>query len=106
MPSQRDRVRLDHMVDHAREAIALIEGKSRPDLDDDRVLNLALVSLLEIVGGAAGRVSQECALHPEIPWSQIIGLRNRLIHEYDSVDYDILWKIVTGVFNSWGRPQS
>ena len=52
--------------------------------------------LLEIVGEAAGRVSEEeSALHPEIPWPQIVGLRNRLIHGYDAVDYDILWQIIT-----------
>ena len=96
MLSQRDRVRLDHMLEHAREAITLTRGKSRADLDSDRVLSLALVRLLEIVGEAAGRVSDETrALYPEIPWPQIIGLRNRLIHGYDAVDYDILWQIIT-----------
>jgi len=96
MPSQRDRVRLDHMLDHAREAITLMQGKTRADLDSDRVLSLALVRLLEIVGEAAGRVSEEeCAQHSEIPWPQIVGLRNRLIHGYDAVDYDILWQIIT-----------
>ena len=95
MLSQRDRVRLDHMLEHAREAITLTRGKTRADLDSDRVLNLALVRLLEIVGEAAGRVSEENrALHPEIPLPQIVGLRNRLIHGYDSVDFDILWQIV------------
>ncbi len=91
MFSRRDRVRLDHMLDHAREAITLTRGKTRADLDSDRLLSLALVRLLEIVGEAAGRVSkEECALHPEIPWPQIIGLRNRLIHGYDAVDHNIL----------------
>jgi uncharacterized protein with HEPN domain len=97
MRSQRDRVRLDHMLEHAREAIMLTRGKTRADLDSDRVLNLALVRLLEIVGEAAGRVSEEeCAQHLEIPWPQIVGLRNRLIHGYDAVDHDILWQIITG----------
>ena len=95
MPSRRDRVRLDHMLDHAREAITLTRGKTRADLDSDRLLSLALVRLLEIVGEAAGRVTkEECVLHPEIPWPQIIGLRNRLIHGYDAVDHDILWQVI------------
>ena len=95
MPSQRDRVRLGHMLDHAREAITLTQGKARSDLDSDRLLSLALVRLPEIVGEAAGRVSEEeCSLHPEIPWSQIVSLRNRLIHGYDAVDNDILWQII------------
>lgn len=89
-------VRLRHMLDHAREAVAMARGRTRADLDTDRQLNLALVRLLEIVGEAAGRVpSEERARHPLIPWPEIVGLRNRLIHGYDSVDFDILWEIVT-----------
>lgn len=88
---------LRHMLDHAREAVSLSQSKSRVDLDSDRLLNLALVRLLEIVGEAAARIPKEqCANHPEIPWPQIIGLRNRLIHGYDSVDFDILWQIISG----------
>jgi uncharacterized protein with HEPN domain len=83
------------MLDHAREAVALTQGKARADLDDDRLLELALVRLLEIVGEAASRVpKEECALYPEIPWPQIVSLRNRLIHGYDAVDKDILWQVV------------
>jgi len=84
------------MLDHAQEAIALVQSKTRSDLDSDRLLNLAFVRLLEIVGEAASRVPKaECSLHPEIPWPQIVSLRNRLIHGYDAVDNDILWQIVT-----------
>jgi uncharacterized protein with HEPN domain len=83
------------MLDHAREAVALAEGRTRADMDSDRLLELALVRLLEIVGEAASRVPQEDrALYPDIPWPQIVGLRNRLIHGYDAVDNDILWQIV------------
>lgn len=48
-------VRLRHMLDHSREAVAMVAGKTREDLDADRKLNLALVRLLEIVGQAANR---------------------------------------------------
>ncbi len=59
------------------------------------MLSLALVRLLEIVGEAASRVSNDGrALLPQLPWVEIIGLRNRLIHGYDSVDFDILWEIL------------
>ena len=84
------------MLDHAREALKIVRGRSRADLDRDRVLNLALVRLLEIVGEAASRMPQEDrAVHAEIPWADIVGLRNRLIHGYDEVDFDILWQILT-----------
>jgi uncharacterized protein with HEPN domain len=88
-------IRLRHMLDHAREAVALAGGKTRQDLDNDRLLELALVRLLEIVGEAASRVPrEEWTKYPEIPWHEIVGLRNRLIHGYDAVDLDILWQII------------
>lgn len=83
------------MLDYAQEAITLVQGKSRADLDSDRLLNLALVRLIEMVGEAANRVPPgERAQYPEIPWAQIIGMRNRLIHGYDFVDFDVLWQTV------------
>jgi len=83
------------MLDHAREAASLVKGKKRQDLDADRVLQLALVRLVEIVGEAAGRVSKGFqSRHTEIPWPQIIGTRNRLIHGYDFIDLDVLWQTV------------
>jgi len=93
--SRRDQIPLTQMLDYAREAVALAAGKSRADLDTDRLFELALTRLLEVIGEAANRVPDEMQdANPEIPWMQIIGLRNRLIHGYDSVDFDILWTIV------------
>jgi uncharacterized protein with HEPN domain len=67
----------------------------RAELDTNHMLELALTRLLEIVGEAANRVSEDTQKqHPEIPWRQIVGLRHRLIHGYDAVDLDILWDIV------------
>jgi uncharacterized protein with HEPN domain len=59
------------------------------------MLSLALTRAVEIIGEASARVSPAIQLkHASIPWSQIIGLRNRLVHGYDAVDLDILWNIV------------
>ena len=96
MPPDRDLVSLRQMLDHAGEAVALVEDRTREELDTQRVLCLALVQLLQIIGEAAGRVSADRqARHPEIPWPHIVALRNRLIHGYDTVDFDILWQIIT-----------
>lgn len=96
MPPPKSAVRLRHMLDHAREAVSMVRGKTRADLDTDRRLNLALVRLLEIIGEAAGRIAKEDRdRYSNIPWAEIVGLRNRLIHGYDEVDFDILWQIVT-----------
>lgn len=96
MSRHKDRIRMRHMLDCSREALALIEGKTLEEVAADRVLSLALIRLLEVVGEAAARVTTEGQdRFPRIPWSQIVGLRNRLIHGYDSVDLDILWNILS-----------
>jgi len=88
-------VTLRQMLGYAREAQTLSAGKERADLDSDRLLDLALTRLLEIIGEAANRVPPDIqAQHSAIPWSQIVSLRNRLIHGYDTVDLDILWQII------------
>ena len=94
--SRRDeRLALRHMLDHAREAVEMAAGRSRPDLDADRMFALALVRLMEIVGEAGARPSAAFReRYPRVPWGAIIGLRNRLIHGYDVVDYDIVWRIL------------
>lgn len=95
MPRHDDRIPLQHMLDHAREARDMISGKVTEDLSKDRMLELALVRLVEIVGESAGRVSQELQVkHSEIPWREIVSMRNRLIHGYDSVDLSVLWDTI------------
>lgn len=99
MSLRDDSVTLSQMLDHAREAADLVKNRSRQDLDEDRLLNLALVRLVEVVGEAATRVSSSCrSAHPELPWPQIIALRNRLIHGYDAINFDMLWQILTAEF--------
>lgn len=95
MKQADDRGRLQDMLESAEEAAEIARGKAREDMDRDRVLNLALARLLEIIGEAAARLSPEfCRRHPEVPWADIIGLRNRLIHNYRDVDFNILWQII------------
>lgn len=73
----------------------MAQPRSRADLDADRQFNLAIVRLLEIVGEAAARISPAGRVSlPNIPWPAIVGLRNRLIHGYDEVDFDIVWDII------------
>ena len=81
------------MLQYSREAVSLIHDRTRSDLDSDRVLGLALVRLIEIVGEAASRISTAtCAEHPQIPWRDITNMRNRLIHGYHAVDMEVLWQ--------------
>ena len=94
--SPDDRVRLLHMVEAAESAQGFIKGRDRTDLDTDRMLVFALVRAIEIIGEAAARVSPEGRDEiPGIPWSRIVGMRNRLIHAYFEVDAEILWNTAT-----------
>ena len=91
-----DEIRVRHMLDAACEALAFTSDKTRADVESDRMLSLALIQLLEIIGEAANGISGEfCMNHPEIPWSSIIKMRHRLIHGYFDVDIDIVWQTIS-----------
>ncbi len=96
MWQREDWVRLRHMLDSAQEAANLVHSKRQEDLARDRVLTPVLLRLLEILGEAASRVTPEFkGRYLFIPWRQLVGLRNRLIYGYDSVDNAILRNILT-----------
>lgn len=95
MSKYDDQVSMRHMLDHARQAYEMASGRKRSDLESDRMLQLALTRLVEIVGEATSRVSISTReKHCEVPWPDIVGMRNRLIHGYDVVDLDLLWNTV------------
>ena len=91
-----DRVRLRHMLDAALEIQQYVHSSAREDLDRDRKLVHSLVRLLEIIGEAATQVSQELRNNaPAISWPIIVGMRNRLIHAYFSINLDVVWRTST-----------
>ncbi len=95
MSRRDDRVSLLDMRNYAAEAVELTDGKSLDDVLQDRVMQLALLKLVETVGEAANRVSEKTKKkHETVPWSQIIGMRNRLVHGYHDVNLDVLWKVI------------
>jgi uncharacterized protein with HEPN domain len=95
MSRRDDTIAVRHMLEHAREALGAVHGRTRNDLDGDHLFALALVKLVEIIGEAAKRVSAPVQKrHGQIPWSQIVGTRNRLVHGYDQIDFDVLWRII------------
>jgi uncharacterized protein with HEPN domain len=84
------------MLDAAREAQGFIASRLRSDLDHDRLLLLALVKDVEIIGEAASRVSAETRrAWGDIPWQDIVTMRHRLTHGYFDIDLDIVWSTVT-----------
>lgn len=89
-------VRLRHMLEAAREAVALANGLTRDDLGRQRLVELALTKLVEAVGEAASRIPKDVQERsPGIPRAQIVTMRHRLVHGYDTVDPDVLWGTVT-----------
>ena len=90
-----DLIRVRHMLDAAKEAVFFARNKNRKDLESDRMLVLALVKSIEIIGEAASKVTNESReLHPKVPWSDIVAMRNRLIHVYFDIDLDRVWDTV------------
>lgn len=95
MSRRDDRVSIRQMLDHARDAIQFAGGKSSSEIEGDRLLSLAIVRLLEVMGEAANRVTPATRNRfPDVPWRTATNLRNRLIHGYDVVDYDIVVDII------------
>ncbi len=94
-PDQRDAAYLWDMLDAARTVEQLSSGLDFTQYSNDRRTQLAVERSLEIIGEAAGKVSALFRnAHPEIPWRQIIGQRNVLIHEYGEVKQERIWKVV------------
>jgi uncharacterized protein with HEPN domain len=94
MPRRDPRIVLRELLDAARKARLIYDTHKRPALDEDWESAYALRLALQIAGEAAGRLAPPLrAEHPQIPWDEIIGLRHVLVHGYDSVDLDILWRI-------------
>lgn len=91
-----DLVRVRHMLDAANEALGYIAGRTRRDLEADSMLARALINCLSVIGEAATRVGAATRdRDADIPWAQIVGMRNRLIHAYFDIDQDEVWMTVT-----------
>ncbi len=90
-----DRVYLVDMLEAARLAMAYVQGASRAEFLRDLRLQDSVIRRLAILGEAARRVTQETRQTLlQVPWAQLIAMRNLLIHEYDDVDADIVWATV------------
>ena len=92
---QSDTIRIKHMIEAAEEAISFAEGKERKDLDGERMLVLSVIKEIEMIGEAAAKISVEVrGKKSQIPWNDIVGMRNHLVHGYFDVDLDLLWNTI------------
>ena len=70
-------------------------GAGRKAFDENELIQTWIIHHLEIIGEAARAIPQDFReQHPEIPWGQISGMRNILIHMYFGIDHDIVWAVV------------
>ncbi|MBS0606781.1 MAG: DUF86 domain-containing protein [Parachlamydiales bacterium] len=91
----KDLARLKHMLDSAEAILSFAKGKRRASLDKNRLLLSAVLREFEIIGEAANRVTEKTKKRfPNLPWKELVGMRNRLIHAYFDVDHDIIWKTI------------
>ena len=92
---RRDDAYLLDMLTAARDAVEFTAGLTFPQFDQSRLHQNAVLRAIETVGEAAARISQETRkAHPEIPWKEIVGMRNRLVHVYFDVNLYRVWETV------------
>jgi uncharacterized protein with HEPN domain len=94
--SPRDQLTLAQMLESATRLGAIAGDTTRAELDTDDVRSLAMLHLIQRLGEGASRLSADFrATHPEFPWNEMIGMRNRIVHSYDDLDPDILWRVAS-----------
>lgn len=88
---ERDLQSLLDMLQSAQIVMSYIDGRSLNDLATDLQFQDAVIRRLLIIGEASRRVSEKTRQTlPAIPWSAVNGMRNRLVHEYDEIDLDVV----------------
>lgn len=89
-----DQVYIGHMIDLCERIAARAAGLSRDAYDADENLQLALTHLIQTLGEAARKVGTSTReAHPAIPWTEIVGMRHRIVHDYLDVDLDLVWDV-------------
>jgi uncharacterized protein with HEPN domain len=91
-----DLTRLQHVIEAAIEAISYVKDIERDDFEKSRPLQHSVVRCIEIIGEASSPLSAKLReSNPQVPWTDIISMRNRIVHAYFDIDTDIVWKTAT-----------
>ena len=89
---ERDSAFVLDIITSARLIRSYVEGVGRDEFLSNTQLQDSVIRRIEIIGEAAGRISSQFReAHPQIPWQAMRGMRNRMIHGYDDIDFDIVW---------------
>jgi len=93
LPSNLELLR--HISDEVDFILQSTNNKTKSEVINDAILSRAVIRSLEIIGEAAKKLDDEFKVtHSHIEWKKIAGTRDKLIHEYFGVDYDIVWNII------------
>lgn len=94
-PSEKDKIFLEHILESLQRIQDYVEGVTKDEFFEDFKLQDAVMRRLEVIGEAARQLSADLkGRHRNIPWAQVIGMRNILIHEYFGVDLALVWATV------------
>lgn len=94
--SKDDLYYIRNMLDFARKITALLQNITRAIYDEDEPLRVTFTHWLQVIGEAARQVSPSFQeTHPAIPWKPMIGMRNRIVHDYLGIDDNTVWETVT-----------
>ncbi|MYE27769.1 MAG: DUF86 domain-containing protein [Chloroflexi bacterium] len=92
---KNDPDQLGHILAAAQETQRFLYNHTRQEFDDDRILQLAVEKLAQNIGEAANQLTDQFkSEHEHIPWTKIIGIRHRLVHDFTAVDLDVVWDTV------------
>jgi uncharacterized protein with HEPN domain len=84
---------LEHILEYAHKIQDLLKGKDRLAFDQDGTLRVTITHWLQIIGEAARRISESLQNdHPEIAWHPMVGMRNRIVHDYLGIDDTVVWE--------------
>lgn len=94
LPQQLDFLR--HIEHECAFVKGVVQGKTQQDIIDNELLGKGIVRSLEIIGEATKKLPDDLRVnYPQIPWEEMAGMRDVLIHNYFGIDYDVVWNTVT-----------
>lgn len=92
---KKDSNRLEHMLDAAKAIQEHMKGKKQSDLDKNRLLLGGVIREPLVIGEAANAVAPHTKIQIPLPWKEVIGMRNQLVHAYFEINHKIIWITVT-----------
>ena len=86
---------LEHILENISDIEKFSKGKDKEILKNDIMRQKAIIRSIEVIGEAVRNLPVSFTKdNPEVPWSNIIGMKNKLTHHYFGIDFDIVWKVI------------